>query len=89
MRTKDGVEVDFLVHVGNGRAVAIEAKSSFDDFTAAQHGLLDSLGLDMADRWILVRGSLPPQSAGQVPRGAAGRRPPLSRASRLCLRAKR
>src|SRR5690606_32962586 len=62
VRTKDGVEVDFLVHLGSGRAVAIEAKSSFESFTPAQHRLLDSLGLDIGHRWTVVRGSLPPLS---------------------------
>jgi predicted AAA+ superfamily ATPase len=60
VRTKEGVEVDFLVHLGSGRAIAIEAKSSYESFTPAQHRLLDSLGLDVAHRWTVVRGSLPP-----------------------------
>lgn len=66
VRTKDGVEVDFLVQLGNGRAVAIEAKSSFEGFTPAQHRVLDSLGLELVGRWTVVRGSLPPLGEGSV-----------------------
>lgn len=60
VRTKNGTEVDFLVHLGSGRAVAIEAKSSFEGYTPEQNRLLDSLELDIARRWTVVRGSLPP-----------------------------
>lgn len=66
LRTKDGVEVDFLVHLGNQRYVAIEVKSTFHGLTPEQGRLLDSLQLDLCGRWLVVRGSLPsvaPESA--------------------------
>ena len=65
VRTKDGVEVDFLVQLGSQRAVAIEVKSTFGGFTAAQHRLLDSLGLELVGRWTVVRGSVPASSEEQ------------------------
>ncbi len=69
LRTKDGVEVDFIVHLGNGRAAAIEVKSSFAGYTPQQTRLLESLELEWAARWTVVRGSLP---AGAEQLGAFG-----------------
>jgi hypothetical protein len=59
LRTKEGVEVDFIVHLGDARAVAIEVKSTLAGYTPQQARVLDSLGLEWVGRWTVVRGSLP------------------------------
>lgn len=53
VRSKEKVEVDLLVHLPNRRTVAIEIKSTPQDFTQAQMRLLDSLRLDIVERWIV------------------------------------
>jgi len=53
VRSKEQVEVDFLVHLFNQRFVAIEVKVTPTDFTTAQLSLLDSLKLNIIERWIV------------------------------------
>jgi hypothetical protein len=65
LRTRDGVEVDFLVELGNQRGVAIEVKSRAEPLGPKQHQLLDSIELDVAERWVVAR-SLPPGLPSRV-----------------------
>jgi uncharacterized protein len=53
VRSKDQVEVDFLLKLSNHRYVAIEVKSSPTDLTVQQLHLLDSLKLNIIDKWIV------------------------------------
>jgi uncharacterized protein len=53
VRSKEKVEVDLLVHLPNRRTVAIEIKSTPQDFTQAQMRLLESLRLNIVERWIV------------------------------------
>ena len=53
VRSKEKVELDLLVHLPNRRTVAIEIKSTPQDFTQAQVRLLESLRLNIVERWIV------------------------------------
>lgn len=53
LRSKEKVEIDLLVHLPNDRAIAIEIKSTPEDFSAAQLRLLDSLKLNIVQRWVV------------------------------------
>lgn len=53
VRSKEQVEVDFLVQLSNQRFIAIEVKSTPMDFTDAQLSLLDSLKINIIERWIV------------------------------------
>lgn len=54
LRSKDQVEVDFLVQLPNQRFLAIEVKTTPTDFTARQLKLLDGLGINIVERWIVA-----------------------------------
>lgn len=54
VRSKEKVEVDLLVHLPNQRCIAIEIKTTPQPFTAAQHRLLDSLELNIVERWVVT-----------------------------------
>jgi predicted AAA+ superfamily ATPase len=52
VRSKEKVEVDLLVHISDGRTLAIEVKTVACDFDRRQLKLLDSLGLSIVERWV-------------------------------------
>jgi len=54
VRSKEKVEIDLLVHLSNGRCLAIEVKSAPCGFDARQLRLLDSLGLNVVERWVVT-----------------------------------
>lgn len=54
VRSKEKVEIDLLVHLSNGRTVAVEVKSAAGAFDRRQVRLLDSLGLDIVERWVVT-----------------------------------
>jgi predicted AAA+ superfamily ATPase len=54
LRTKEKVEIDFLVELPNQKYLAIEVKSTPQAFSTAQNTCLDSLGLNIVGRWILT-----------------------------------
>jgi len=51
-RVKEKVEVDLLVHLSDGRTVAIEVKTTLEEFDSRQLRLLDTLGLTIVERWV-------------------------------------
>jgi len=53
LRSKEKVEVDFLVKLPNHRWLAIETKSTAVDFTRAQLALLEKVGLPIVGRWVV------------------------------------
>jgi len=53
VRSKEHVEIDFLLQLPNQRFIAIEVKSTPTDFTPQQMQLLDSLELNLIDKWIV------------------------------------
>ncbi|MDP1609116.1 MAG: DUF4143 domain-containing protein [Chlamydiales bacterium] len=53
VRSKKQVEVDFLVQLPNQRYIAIEVKTTPVDFTAPQNLLLDSLELNIVEKWVI------------------------------------
>jgi hypothetical protein len=54
LRTKEKIEVDFLIELPNKRYIAAEVKTTPRDFSREQLGLIDSLKLNIIDRWILT-----------------------------------
>lgn len=54
VRSKEKVEIDLLVHLSNGRSLAIEVKSAPCGFDNRQLRLLDSLGLNVVERWVVT-----------------------------------
>lgn len=54
VRSKDQVEVDFLLKLPNQRYIAIEVKSTPVDFTKQQIQLLDSLKLNIIEKWVVA-----------------------------------
>jgi uncharacterized protein len=66
VRSKEKVEVDLLVHLSNSRAVAIEVKSVPCDFDGRQLRLLDSLGLEIVDRWVACPTPAPDLATARV-----------------------
>jgi len=54
VRSKDKVEVDFLIELPNNRFVAAEVKMTPLDWEAKQHQLIDSLGINVLQRWVLT-----------------------------------
>ena len=54
VRSKEKVEIDLLVHLSNDRALAVEVKSSPCGFDRRQLRLLDSLGLNVVERWVVT-----------------------------------
>ncbi len=53
IRSKEQVEVDFLVQLSNQRWIAIEVKTTPMDLTPGQLSLLDSLKLNIVEKWIV------------------------------------
>ncbi len=53
VRSKEQVEVDFLVKLPNQRFLAIEVKTTPADFTSSQLSLLDSLELNIIEKWVV------------------------------------
>ncbi|HSX10352.1 MAG TPA: ATP-binding protein [Chlamydiales bacterium] len=53
VRSKEQVEVDFLLQLPNQKFIAIEVKSTPVDLTTQQMQLLNSLDLNIVDRWIV------------------------------------
>ncbi|MCH9629417.1 MAG: hypothetical protein S4CHLAM107_12100 [Chlamydiia bacterium] len=53
LRSKDQVEVDFLLQLPNQRYLAIEVKTTPTDLTARQLKLLSSLRVDIIEKWII------------------------------------
>ncbi|MCM2324488.1 MAG: DUF4143 domain-containing protein, partial [Oligoflexia bacterium] len=54
VRSKEKVEIDFLIRLPNNRFIAAEVKTSPSDYSEAQLKLLDSLGVTIVDRWVLA-----------------------------------
>jgi predicted AAA+ superfamily ATPase len=52
--TKEKVEVDFLIELPNKRYIAAEVKTTPRDFSMPQLNLIDSLKLNIIERWILT-----------------------------------
>ncbi|MDE3046579.1 MAG: ATP-binding protein [Verrucomicrobiota bacterium] len=59
VRSKEQVEIDFLLQLPNQRFIAIEVKATPTDLTSQQMHLLDSLQLNIVDRWIVSPTSAP------------------------------
>jgi predicted AAA+ superfamily ATPase len=53
LRSKEQVEVDFLVCLSNQRFLAIEVKTTPMDLSGPQLSLLNSLQLNIVERWIV------------------------------------
>lgn len=53
VRSKEQVEVDFLVRLSNQRFIAIEVKTSPTDLSRSQLSLLNSLNLNIIERWVV------------------------------------
>lgn len=53
VRSKEQVEVDFLIQLSNQRFIAIEVKAMPIDLSISQMNLLDSLQLNIVERWIV------------------------------------
>lgn len=54
VRSKQKVEIDFLIELSNQRFLAIEVKTHPVDLTSKQINLLDSLSLNIVDKWIVT-----------------------------------
>lgn len=54
LRSKEKVEVDLLIELPNNRYVAAEVKATPQAWTSDQSKLLDSLKLNIVDKWILT-----------------------------------
>ena len=54
LRSKEKVEIDFLLSLPNERWVAIEVKSNPQEFTVEQQRLIDSLELNIVEQWIVT-----------------------------------
>jgi predicted AAA+ superfamily ATPase len=66
VRSKEKAEVDLLIHLPDNRAIAIEVKTTPQDFTPPQLRLLDSLRLPLIERWIVSPTAAPPFEHGSV-----------------------
>lgn len=55
VRSKEKVEIDFLLKLPNQRFIAIEIKTNPIDLTAQQLKLLNSLQLNIIDKWIVSK----------------------------------
>lgn len=53
VRSKEQVEVDFLIQLSNQRFIAVEVKTTPMDFTTSQLSLLNSLELNIVEKWIV------------------------------------
>lgn len=54
IRSKEKVEIDFLVHLANHKWLAIEVKTSPEDFTKKQIDLLHSVKLNVIEKWVVT-----------------------------------
>lgn len=54
VRSKEQVEVDLLIHLANHKYVAAEVKVTPEKWTEKQHAIVDSLKLDIVERWVLT-----------------------------------
>lgn len=53
VRSKEKVEIDLLVELGNQRYLAMEVKTTPEPWTPKQHELVDSLGLTVVEKWVV------------------------------------
>jgi predicted AAA+ superfamily ATPase len=53
LRSKEKVEIDFLIQLPNQRFIAIEVKTTPVDFTSAQLQLLKSIQLNIVEHWVV------------------------------------
>lgn len=53
IRSKEQVEIDFLVQLPNHRFIAIEAKANPIDLTGQQVQLLEGLKINIVDKWVV------------------------------------
>jgi len=53
VRSKEKVEIDLLVELGNQRYLAMEVKTTPEPWTPRQHELVDSLGLTVVEKWVV------------------------------------
>jgi uncharacterized protein len=53
VRSKEQVEIDFLVQLSNQRFIAIEVKTTPMDLNSSQLTLLDSLKLNLVEKWVI------------------------------------
>jgi predicted AAA+ superfamily ATPase len=53
VRSKEKVEIDLLVELGDQRYLTLEVKSTPEPWTHTQRDLVDSLGLAIVDRWVI------------------------------------
>jgi len=53
VRSKEKVEVDFLVQLPNQKYIAIEVKTTPMDLRSAQLALLDSLEINIVEKWVV------------------------------------
>jgi hypothetical protein len=60
------VEIDLLVHLSNGRTIAIEVRSSATGFDKPQLRLLDTFGLDVVERWVVTPSGGESQATAEV-----------------------
>ncbi len=54
VRSKEKVEIDLLIRLPNQRYVAAEVKTTPQDFSVEQLKLLDSLKINLVEKWILT-----------------------------------
>lgn len=66
VRSKERVEIDLLVHLSNGRTIAIEVKSAPTGFDKPQLRLLDTLGLNVVERWVVTPSGGESQATAKV-----------------------
>jgi hypothetical protein len=61
--------MDLLVHLSVGRTVAIEVKTTPEDFDRRQLRLLDTLGLAIVERWVAAPTPAPDLAAARARQG--------------------
>ncbi len=66
IRSKEQVEIDFLLQLPNQRFIAIEVKANPADFSTAQLRLIDSLQLNVIDYWVISGVSSPDFAKAKV-----------------------
>lgn len=54
LRTKEKVEIDFLIELPNKKYITAEVKTSPRDYTTEQLKLIEFLGLNILEKWILT-----------------------------------
>lgn len=54
IRSKEHVEVDFLIQLSNQRFIAVEVKTSPENLSPAQVTLLDSLKINIIEKWVVT-----------------------------------